>query len=497
MAKYTKQEIESLTSIPGQNYAAVREEFTRAQNKEARDAVRQDPDRLRFHLMPPVGWLNDPNGLSEFNGTYHIFYQFTPARPDGQDHRGWGHYTTKDFIHYQEQEDPLVPDTVADGKGSYSGSAFIHDGKMHLFYTGNNKVPGDYDYINDGRIHYVMHTESDDGLNFTEKEVLMKNSDYPEYLSCHVRDPKILEQDGKFYMVLGARTKDSIGEAEIFESDNLHDWNHVSAIKTEEPFGYMWECPDLFDVDDQRILICCPQGNETQGYKFENIYDNGYFKLGKDLEHDQKAGVFTELDHGFDFYAPQSFEDEKGRRILIGWMGMPDADYTNPTEQKGWQHALTMPRELHFKDDTLYQYPIEEMLSLRQESLSAELEPGKILELPSKTMELQLKPGTENWTLSLGTDCKLSLKDGLFTLAFGASGSGRTARHVQCGTIETLSIFADTSSLEIFINNGQYALTTRYYDPAKMLSLCADAPMQLDAWTLSSFEIEEKLDKQM
>ena len=54
------------------------------------------------------------------------------------------------------------------------------------------------------------------------------------------------------------------------------------------------------------------------------------------------------VDRGFDFYAPQTFEDETGRRILIGWMGIPDADYTNPTTQAGWQHALTIPRVLHW-----------------------------------------------------------------------------------------------------------------------------------------------------
>jgi len=34
--------------------------------------------RLGHHLMPPVGWLNDPNGLCWYKGRYHVFFQYAP-----------------------------------------------------------------------------------------------------------------------------------------------------------------------------------------------------------------------------------------------------------------------------------------------------------------------------------------------------------------------------------------------------------------------------------
>ena len=37
-----------------------------------------DSFRQRIHLMPPVGWLNDPNGLCQFQGVYHAFFQYSP-----------------------------------------------------------------------------------------------------------------------------------------------------------------------------------------------------------------------------------------------------------------------------------------------------------------------------------------------------------------------------------------------------------------------------------
>ena len=61
---------------------------------------------------------------------------------------------------------------------------------------------------------------------------------------------------------------------------------------------------------------------------------SGWFALAGDLETGTISG-FTEWDKGFDFYAPQTLEAPDGRVLLVGWMGMPDADYRNPTAALG------------------------------------------------------------------------------------------------------------------------------------------------------------------
>lgn len=45
----------------------------------------QMPKRWRpgFHIAPPVGWLNDPNGLCQYKGVYHAFYQYSPFEEKG------------------------------------------------------------------------------------------------------------------------------------------------------------------------------------------------------------------------------------------------------------------------------------------------------------------------------------------------------------------------------------------------------------------------------
>jgi beta-fructofuranosidase len=61
-------------------------------------------------------------------------------------------------------------------------------------------------------------------------------------------------------------------------------------------------------------------------------------------------GALHELDAGFEFYAPQTTLAADGRRILIGWMGVPDGEeMLQPTRTQGWIHQMTCPRELRYR----------------------------------------------------------------------------------------------------------------------------------------------------
>ena len=293
--------------------------------------------RLTHHLMPPTGWLNDPNGLCWYKGRYHVFFQYSPFEANGG-LKFWGHYSSEDMINWRYEGVPLLPDSVYDCHGVYSGSALAEENKLHLFYTGNVKMDGDYDYINNGRCSSTLHVESEDGIRFGTKEEAISWTDYPENYTCHIRDPKVWKDGEEYHMILGGRQKGDKGAVLFYKSEDLKNWTFDRDLTTENTFGYMWECPDFFTLGDQEVLSVSPQGLTREEYRFQNIYQSGYFIL-KDGKPEEKA--FREWDHGFDFYAPQTFQDGKGRRILIGWMGRPDADeeYVNPTaESEGWQH---------------------------------------------------------------------------------------------------------------------------------------------------------------
>lgn len=478
------------------HFASVKERFLQAMGEGKRSEAAKSPDRLCFHLMPPVGWLNDPNGLCQNDGTYHIYYQFAPENPEGTGKKGWGHYSTKNWIDYQEEPVALFPETLLDEGGVYSGSALVcDDGAIRYFYTGNRKLPGNYDYINEGRQHWTIRVDSEDAVHLGNRTTLLKNSDYPEDLSCHVRDPKVWKEDGQYRMVLGARTKDSRGKVLIYKSEDLDNWNLENEIIGDTDYGYMWECPDLLELDGHQFLLTCLQGQPQQGVEFENLYPSGYFIVDGTPSDDQpmKAHDFRALDHGFDFYAPQTFIDESGRRILVGWMGLPDVDYKNRETESGWQHALTLPRRLSVKDGKLLQYPIEEIFTLeeRDQTQNLMLKPDQPVILPGPVCEIQLKPQTENWNLELRKDVTLCCKDGLVTLSMKESGFGRQVRHARTGQVDSIDIFSDTSSLEIFINHGEAVFTTRVYDSQKDLHLESTEAMEARIVPFRAFTITQ------
>ena len=419
--------------------------------------------REKLHLMPPVGWLNDPNGLCQMDGVFHAFFQYSPFNAEGGV-KMWGHYTSTNLIDWEYKGVSLYPDQPFDCHGVYSGSAFLEDGTMYLYYTGNVKLEdGDFDYINTGREANTVLVTTKDGIHFGSKKELLRNSDYPSDLTCHVRDPKVFALDERYYMVLGARTLDDHGEVLVFESaDKLH-WNHINTITTPKAFGYMWECPDLFELDGQWFLAVSPQGIACQ-----NVYGCGYFALQGDWRTDCTLSEFHALDDGFDYYAPQSFAAADGRRIQFGWMGMPDADYTNPTVEYGWQHCLTLPRVLtQDGNGCLLQAPAVELNALRGEARQPA--DGETVET-DPCFDLTASPaGNFVLTIANGLTLTYTEADRTCTLRFtdAAIAAGRTERKaVLDAPCRSLRVVGDASSLEIFLNDGAAVLSTRYYPAA-------------------------------
>ena len=87
-------------------------------HESMRENVKKDKNRLHFHMMPPTGWMNDPNGFSAYQGKVHLFYQFHPySEVWGPMH--WGHYETEDFIKWRELPVALAPDKAYDEAGCF------------------------------------------------------------------------------------------------------------------------------------------------------------------------------------------------------------------------------------------------------------------------------------------------------------------------------------------------------------------------------------------
>ena len=425
--------------------------------------MNNDKWRQKLHLEPQKGWLNDPNGLCYFKGKYHVFFQYSPDSPLGEGRKCWGHYESPDLLNWEFTGTVLYPDTPYDKDGVFSGSAICTDDTMHLFYTGNVMEDGDHDYVTSGRGANVLHVTTKDGKVMSGKKLVLENKDYPSYCSCHVRDPKIYSEQGKYKMVLGARTLEDKGCVMIYSSDDLENWVFEEKITTEN-FGFMWECPDLFEISGRKFLSLSPQGVPHQKVIFQNVYSSGYFKFSED-----SLGRYTEWDCGFDWYAPQTFETPDGRRIIIGWMGIGDIPYSNPTVALGWQHCLTLPREVRVNEHgTLSQLPCTEINSLREDKIIIADGSCEKFKLPfDLTAEVSGK-----YEIIIDKDIVLHYENGLFELKFlGMVGFGRDIRYAEMDNCNDIRIIADTSSLEIYLDKGRKVLSTRFYPDSKEVSV--------------------------
>ena len=435
-----------------------------------------------FHLRSPRNWLNDPNGLCQFRGRYHFFYQYDHDWPT-VDQKAWGLFTSDDLVHWRYEGVPLEPSVPEDRHGVFSGSAFVERGAasdggdlLRLYYTGNvvDPVPGhspkDFDYVYAGREQNTLTCTSEDGVHYGPRQVLLRNADYPEDLSCHVRDPKVWEQDGCRRMLLGGRHKDTRGMCLLYDSDDGINWHLRHTINSEYSFGFVWECPNIVRLDGREYLAISPQGLPRLQDRWFNRWTPGYFELpeGQRLIDTEVIDerTFVQWDFGHDFYAPQTFVDDSGRTILVGWMGTFDDYYTSVPDGLDWWHCMTVPRVVTRRaDGRLLQNPAPELEALRGEAQTLE---GTTI-IQGRLADIVIDGIDGEGSLTLDDSFELFWQDGRLGIRYldEASAAGRKDRSIPLAELCDLRVLVDGSAIEIFANDGAETFASRWFGPEK------------------------------
>lgn len=434
-----------------------------------RKTVESDKDFYpTYHLAPPTGLLNDPNGLIFDGEKYHLFYQWFPFDAiHGMKH--WKHFITYDFQTYQVADD-LIPCELFESHGCYSGGALKVGDKLAMFYTGNTRRASD-----NQRVPYQNLAIFDLNGKLLSKRPLIENA--PKGYTEHVRDPKpYLTKEGKIRFICGAQRENLTGTAIIFEMDDLDDTPRLIGELSVPAFNnqnvFMWECPDLLKLGDNDIFVWSPQGKNREVHQFQNNYHATY-AIGQLNGNILEAEHIAELDQGFDFYAPQTFGglENKTNTIMFGWIGLPDLTY--PTDKFKWHSALTMPREVHIENNRLYQRPVakiyENMTALSTQMLQekttiAHLDRAYLkFDAENQPFKLSFFTNEEDETLTL------SYENGLICLDRSQSAQTELMkkfseqRYCEIDDLRTVEIFFDRSIVEIFLNNGEKAMTSRFF----------------------------------
>jgi len=312
--------------------------------------------RLKYHFEPKKGWINDPNGLVWFKGQYHAFFQHYPYAPKwGQMH--WGHAVSDDLVHWTELPIALFPDQNYENSGGcFSGSAVVKDDVLYLFYTSVGNELNQTQSL----------ATSVDGITFVKYEKNPIISECPINNKGDFRDPKVTKIGEKYYMVCGSGIG-NCGKILLFSSENLFDWTYIGILFEGEEYGKVLECPDFFPIGDKYMLMFSQMGKTFGSTMFVyGDFDGKRFtpETFESPEFGTSIRCFVP-EMGPHFYAPQTFKDNKNRRIMIAWMYSWDK---KPDENAIYTGSLTIPRELTVNNGRLYSYPVAEACSLLSDS---------------------------------------------------------------------------------------------------------------------------------
>lgn len=309
----------------------------------------------KIHLKATDHWMNDPNGFIYYKGYYHLFYQCFPYAPRwGRMH--WAHAVSKDLVNWEDKGIALFPSKTADRSGCFSGSAIEKDGKMNLYYTGVNYLvenPEDINLCIDEQFDSAqLMITSEDGIHFDnikdKKVVVPVIRDAEIGDARHTRDPKVWKDGDAYYMILGSTKEDKRGRFLFYKSEDGENWNYVNSATADEKYGWMWECPDYFEVDDTQLVIFSPMGFWKENKADQNQSVCVQVEFDKETCTMKISDTYQMLDYGLDLYAPQSTVDEEGRRVVIAWLRMPI-----PVDET-WQGMQSIPRVVEVKNNHVY-----------------------------------------------------------------------------------------------------------------------------------------------
>ena len=160
-------------------------------------------------------------------------------------------------------------------------------------------------------------------------------------------------------------------------------------------------------------------------------------------------------------------------------MCIRDSAYIDRYE--AWNQTLTMPRSIFF-DKRIIQKPIQEILDLRTDR---KLYTNDFVIGKSCNIEWD---ADSDFSLQMNA-IRCVYRNHKFTLDLSASSCNRQERCITPIEIRHVSVFIDESVLEIFINEGEYTMTSRFYDDEHSLHVTSENIKQFVTYNMRGFNI--------
>ena len=459
-----------------------------------------EPFRPQYHFSPLANWMNDPNGLVYLDGEYHLFYQYNPdAIVWGPMH--WGHAVSRDLVNWQYLPVALAPDALGN---IFSGSAVVDKNNTAGF--GANAMVAVFTHEQNGAQRQSLAYSNDKGRTWTKyggNPVLNAPNNHKDF-----RDPKVFwyERGGSGHWVMLVAAMNMIL---FYTSPDLKTWTPSGEFGPGYGSTYgVWETPELQELPldggpQTRWVLTVGVGSGGPAGGSGVQYFIGDFD-GQKFTSPAPPRTVLWADYGADFYAAQAWNDAPdGRVVWLGWMN--NWAYAQNTPTSSFRGSFSLPRQMTLvttqQGIRLKQQPISELQNLRGPAwhLPAQTLPAgsRILEgVNSQTLEiiaefrldtakaarfgLQVRAGTGEYgavAYVVGYDIKAHK---LFVDRSGVgqmnikppfAGIHSAPFEPDSGSILSLHIFIDRSSIEVFANDGQVVITDQIFPASTSQSI--------------------------
>lgn len=453
-----------------------------------------------YHFSPLKNWTNDPNGLLYMNGVYHLYNQQNPYE-NKWGHMSWGHATSTDLVHWKHyglamREGINGDDTI----WRFSGSAVWDKNNVSGFCKGDTGCmvaiyTADQPHIKK-ESQYVAYS-NDGGMTFTN----YKNNPVIDLYKKDFRDPNVQwdEQLKKWLMVVALPHENKV---QFYSSTDLKKWDFLSEFGNAGLENGIWECPFFIKLPvegntGKTKWVLVNSFQDTHGNEMEEYYVGDFD--GATFTNDNPADKILLVDHGDALYAAIPWNNLPAKQhTYIGWMVPQDQQETFP-----WRGQMSIPRDIGLRETKegirLVQNPAK-VIKDNLSKLSKKVLHAENIKVEGKNQNIFKKEvirGNSYWL-----EAKMKIPSGAnagFKIAEGKDKNGNIIHETIIGydaskhqvfvdrshsggkinpdkIIQTMDVAAnngiikfeillDKSSLEVFVNNGEQALTTNIYPP--------------------------------
>ncbi|HWT73592.1 MAG TPA: glycoside hydrolase family 32 protein [Mobilitalea sp.] len=451
------------------------------------DTLYLEPERPFVHFTPMHGYMNDPNGLLYYCGTYHYFAQLNPYG-FGMGNTHWMHAVSQDLLHWRELPYALFPD---ESGRMYSGGGVVdtentsgmqcgRHSPIFLFYT----AAGCKSRWSKGRYFEIAAAISTDGGKSFRK---YDNNPLLSHISFLNRDPKVIWNpvEKEWIMMIYLESN----RYHFFYSRNLLSWEPGQIVQADG----CAECPDLFFVEldgnpqnTKLVLWFCTDSyriGHLEGRKFVPEID-----LIEGPSH-QIFSAFSALARSTGGYAAQTFTGlPYGHTVQVSWLRMN-------TNQAPFVGCASIPNELQLitteDGPRLTVFPIKEIKNMYKESFSFA---GKGLEELERIPDCYLSESmdmTFRFTVKPDKLIAISVR-GILMVYDPATGrlilpTGAFSVKTQKNLLE-LRVITDRCSMELYVSNGRFNTSiNRMLDPENT----SVRPVLVDPGTGIDFEVHK------